>query len=405
MNIIHKILATVTLVMVAFFASAQVEDPTVLVEELDPIVEETSGLAFINGHLWTHNDSDGEPKIYCIDTASGQVIGTKVIAGVTNEDWEDLANDRTHIYIGNFGSTSSNLQILRIKIADLENPDLDTLMPRIISFSYGNSDYPEADFSPTNTRFDCEAMIAKDDTIFLFSKNWIDHKTYLYAIPNKANEFHTITPIDTLQLGYLVCGADYDYTSNTVALVGYTYDVSGNIPDSKPNITLLKNFEGNRFFSGTVETREFSAMNVKYSQMEGITFRNHERLWVTNEKYTRRLITIKSKLREFRITEPQLVNDPDTEPSFPEEPDPTRIKGEKLNGQSVYPNPTHDSLTVQFAEPCRIEIFDEKGVVVLESNNENTGETTIDVSVLVPGNYLLKITTKSESREYKFIKI
>ena len=171
------------------------------------------------------------------------------------------------------------------------------------------------------------------------------------------------------------------------------------------NNQTIKNFGGNRFFSGTVETREFSAMNVKYSQMEGITFRNHERLWVTNEKYTRRLITIKSKLREFRITEPQIVNDPDTEPSFPEETDPTRIKGEKLNGQSVYPNPTHDSLTIQFAEPCRIEIFDEKGVVVLESNNENTGETTIDVSVLVPGNYLLKITTKSESREYKFIKI
>ena len=87
MDIIHKILATATLVTVAFFASAQVEDPTVLAEELDPIVEETSGLAFINGRLWTHNDSDGEPKIYCIDTVNGQVIGSKVIAGVTNEDW------------------------------------------------------------------------------------------------------------------------------------------------------------------------------------------------------------------------------------------------------------------------------------------------------------------------------
>ncbi len=405
MNFIQKILATVAFVSVAFFASAQVEDPTVLAEELDPIVDETSGLAFINGRLWTHNDSDGEPKIYCIDTVSGQVIGSKVIAGVTNEDWEDLAKDRTHLYIGNFGSASNNLQILRIKIEDLENPDLDTLVPRIINFTYGNSDYPESDFSQTNTRFDCEAMIAKDDTIFLFSKNWIDHKTYLYAIPNKANDFHTITPIDTLQLDYLVCGADYDYLSNTIALVGYTYDVSGSIPDSKPSITLLRNFEGNKFFTGTVETKEFTAMAVRYNQMEGIAFRDYGRLWVTNEKYTRRIINIKSRLREFRITEPQIVNDPDTEPTFPEEPDENGIKDENINNQTTFPNPAHDSLTIRFDEPCIIEIFDEKGVSVLEFRNENTGETTIDVSVLVPGNYILRLKTKDSSREYKFIKL
>ena len=405
MNFIQKILATVAFVSVAFFVSAQVDDPTVLIDELDQTISETSGLAFINGRLWTHNDSDGEPKIYCIDTTSGQVIGTKVIAGVTNEDWEDLAKDRTHLYIGNFGSVSSNLQILRIKIEDLENPALDTLVPRIIKFTYGNSDYPEADFSATNTRFDCEAMIAKDDTIFLFSKNWIDHKTYLYAIPNKANDFHTITPIDTLQLDYLVCGADYDYTSNTVALVGYTYDVSGSIPDSKPYITLLRNFEGNKFFSGTVESKDFSAMSTKYSQTEGIAFRDYGRLWVTNEKYTRRLITIKSKLREFRITEPQQINDPDTEPTFPEEPDPAIINGNDSNDKTFFPNPAHDILNVCLTEPYKIDIIDLKGVTVYKSHKESIGHTTINVSFLPQGSYIARLITKDSTSEFKFIKL
>ncbi len=333
MNIIQKILATVTFVSVAFFVSAQVEEPTFIVQELDTLVDETSGLIFINGKLWTHNDSGGEAKIYCIDTVSGQVTETKVIAGVTNEDWEDLAKDRTHLYIGNFGAMSRNLQILRIKIEDLENPDLDTLVPRIINFTYGNPDYPEPDFSATSTRFDCEAMIAKDDTIFLFSKNWIDHKTYLYAIPNKANFEHTVVPVDTLELDYLVCGADYDYVSNTVALVGYTYSTI----DSKPHITLLTGFEGNKFLSGVHTNQEFTQPSsltnqsggITYNQVEGIAFRDSGRLWVTNERVEKSVsfftLRIPPHLREFKISSPLLVNDPATEPTYPEEPDPIEI--------------------------------------------------------------------------------
>lgn len=411
MNIIHKILATATFVTVAFFASAQVEQPTMVVQELDNLVDETSGLVFINGKLWTHNDSGGEAKIYCIDTVTGQVTATKVIANVENEDWEDMAKDSAHLYIGNFGSTSHNKQIVRINIEDLENAEMDTLVPSTINFTYGNSDYPEPDFSANNTRFDCEAMIAKDDTIFLFSKNWIDHKTYLYAIPNTTDIEHTITPIDTLELDYLVCGADYDYVSNTVALVGYTYSTL----DSKPHITLLTGFEGNKFFSGEHTNQEFTQPSsltnqsggITYNQVEGIVFRDYGRLWVTNERVEKSVsfftLRISPHLREFKITNPQIVTD--TTPTLPDDPDPTAIDNKSINNQTVFPNPAHDSLTIQYVEPCHIEVFDEKGVAVLESRNENTGETTIDVSVLAPGNYILRLTTKDSSREYKFIKL
>lgn len=345
MKIINKILATIIISLLCIGSTyAQVSDPETLVNELPDAIEETSGLIFVNGKLWTHNDSGGEPKLYCIDTISGEIIAEKTIAGVTNNDWEDVAKDNTYVYIGNVGAMASNRQILRIKIADLENPNLSVVEPRIINFTYGNPDFPESNYSATNTRFDCEAFIAKDDTIFLFSKNWIDHKTFLYAIPNKANYFHTITPIDTLQLDYLVCGADYDYRTNTVALVGYTYDVSGTIPESRPYITLLKDFEGNNFFSGSADSYEFSALTIRYNQTEGITFRDSSRLWVTNEKYTRTVssvpITIKAKLREFKITSPVTVNEGDA-PSFPEEPAPivpdfSADVTEIIEGESVH---------------------------------------------------------------------
>ena len=323
MTTIKKLISLVTILILGIGASfAQVGSATVMVGELPAEIEETSGLIFHNGKLWTHNDSEGEPVLYSIDTTNGQILERKNIAGVTNIDWEDLAKDATYIYIGNVGAMNSNPQIIRIKIEDLDNPELTTIEPRIINFTYGNPDYPEPDFSVTNTRFDCEAFIAKDDTLFLFSKNWIDHQTYLYAIPNKANYFHTITPIDTLQLDYLVCAADYDYRTNTVALLGYTYDVSGLLPESRPYITLLRNFEGNSFFSGTVETTELSSSItdiIRYNQTEGIAFRDSSRLWITNEKYTRSILTLKAKLRELQIENPVTVNN-DEMPSFPEEP-------------------------------------------------------------------------------------
>ncbi len=288
-----------------------------MVQTLDTLVNETSGVVFLNGKLWTHNDSGNEAEIYSIDTITGQVNDTKIISGVTNEDWEDMANDDTYIYIGNFGSMSVNKQIVRIKIEDLENPNLNTLTPEIINFNYGNPDYSESDYGSTETRFDCEAMIVKDDTIFLFSKNWVDYKTFLYAIPNETNILHTILPTDTLELDYLVTGADYDYESNTIALVGYTYSSM----NSKPHITLLTDFEGNNFFSGNHTNQEFSSPSsltnqeegITFNQIEAVVFRDKGRLWVTNEKFERTIsrytLTINPHLREFKISNSLSEND------------------------------------------------------------------------------------------------
>ena len=319
MNKIAKNIIGIVSIMLLFGGTALAQiigDPLTIIEELPDEIQETSGLIFINGKLWTHNDSGGEPILYSIDTTTGEIIDRKTILDVENEDWEDIAKDDNYLYIGNFGAMSSNLQIVRISLEDLENTSLNSIQPSIISFTYGNPDYPEENFNATNTRFDCEAFIAKDNMLYLFSKNWIDHKTYLYAIPNTPGETHTVTPTDTLELTYLVCGADYDLSTNTIALVGYTYDLSGSFPESRPYITLLRNFEGNDFFGGTVETIEMPATPtddmIMFNQTEGITFRDSSRLWVSNEKFTYgSYLTIVSKLRQYTITEPTVINDCD----------------------------------------------------------------------------------------------
>lgn len=377
MSIFRRITATVAFVAVAVFTSAQVEQPTMLVQTLDTLVNETSGLIFLNGKLWTHNDSGSEAKLFCIDSTSGQVVASKVIKGVSNNDWEDIAKDKSNVYIGNFGSVCNEKQILRIKIADLENPALDSIVPRIINFTYGNPDYPESNFEANNTRFDCEAMIAKDDTIFLFSKNWVDHKTFLYAIPNKANFTHTVLPIDTLELNYLITAADYDFVTNTVALAGYTYSTL----DSKPHITLLTNFAGNNFFSGNVTNQEFSspssltnqAGGITYNQIEGIAFRDSCRLWVSNERVEKSVsfftLRIDPHLREFRITNPTIVNNAADEPTFPEEPLPIDIQIE-LSDTAVLVGETIRFTDLSTQEP-RTWIWTFEGGEPATSNEQN----------------------------------
>lgn len=486
MKLIKNILTLALALLIYAGAKAQIADPIVLVNQLPSEIEETSGLIFINGKLWTHNDSGGEPILYSIDTTTGAVIERKVIAGVTNNDWEDIAKDQTHLYIGNFGAVSHNLQVLRIKIEDLENPNLDTIVPRIINFTYGTDGYPEEHFSATATRFDCEAMIVKDDTIFLFSKNWIDHTTYLYALPNKANFFHTISPVDSLTLDYLVTGADYDYATNTVALCGYTYNTAN--LDAYPHFTILSNFEGNKFLRGTQTNKAISGLTNIGIQVEGITFRDSNRLWVSNEKATKGVITIQPKLRELNITGFPIINEGQPQ-AYPEEPMPIDInfmvsdsialinqsitfndlstmqptewhwdfgdgtssteqnpthaytaagtysitlnaKNEfsdetktienmiKINDPTfvnfnqnssvanVHPNPASETITISNPDDnFSFEIFDASGKLIMKSHKKTFNGTTIDISFLNAGSYIVKINSDKGKREIKFIKI
>jgi hypothetical protein len=56
-------------------------------------IHESSGLAASRSHagvLWTHNDSGARSEIFAID-AAGRLLGTSLITGARNEDWEDVA--------------------------------------------------------------------------------------------------------------------------------------------------------------------------------------------------------------------------------------------------------------------------------------------------------------------------
>jgi hypothetical protein len=81
--------------------------------ELPDEVKETSGLLFLDGKIITHNDSGDAPNLYEIDSLSGTILRTVTISNATNVDWEDLAENDTHIFIADIGNNNEN-QILKI---------------------------------------------------------------------------------------------------------------------------------------------------------------------------------------------------------------------------------------------------------------------------------------------------
>ena len=148
-------------------------------------VRESSGLIFFDGMYWTLNDSGNLPCLYALDVDDGHLLRTVCMEGVPNIDWEELTQDEEHLYIGDFGNnrgTRKDLRIYKINKKDIpagENVTVsrfDTIM-----FSYAIQE--DFDKRTHQHNFDCEAMLALNDSLFLFTKNWEDQRTVLYACP------------------------------------------------------------------------------------------------------------------------------------------------------------------------------------------------------------------------------
>ncbi len=216
----------------------------------EPIIElsgemgETSGLLRINGRIITLNDSGGRPHLYEIDTLGGEIFREVIVANAQNRDWEDIAQDNKYIYIGDIGNNNGNrrdLVIYRILKRDYLKPGNDSVYADKINFHY----ITQTDFSPKrySNNFDAEALIATRDSLYLFSKNWINMKTYLYAIPKTPGNYG-VQISDSLNVKGLVTGAVYDPVSGSVMLSGYT--------PSSNFVVGLSDYKDDDFFKGKV---------------------------------------------------------------------------------------------------------------------------------------------------------
>ncbi|MEL1242511.1 T9SS C-terminal target domain-containing protein [Flavobacterium flavipallidum] len=258
--------------------------------KLSDTLVETSGLITFDNLLWTHND-DTDTTIYGIDSL-GKIKKKVHLEKVTNTDWEEIAQDSSYLYIGDFGNNyqgnRTDLHILRIeKNSFLANkPIIDT-----ISFSYSD----QKDFTiqkPNSTNFDCEAFIVSKDSIYLFTKQWKSNKTNIYTLPKQAGN-HIAQLKQTIDTKGLVTAATYLESKNLITLCGYT-------KLGKPFLYLLYDFKNDDFLSGNKRR-----INLQFSfhQIEGITTTDGLHYYLTNESLIKKpILNVPQQIHYFDLS-------------------------------------------------------------------------------------------------------
>jgi hypothetical protein len=277
------------------------------------------------------------------------------------------------VYIGDVGNNGNgnrtDLHILRVSKASLSAgiPVFDT-----IRFSYSN----QTDFSGTganSTDFDCEAFIVSQDSIFLFTKQWVSNKTSIYSLPKIPGNY-SATLRGTLDVQGLITGATYLEDKRLITLCGYTQVL-------QPFLFLLYDFTGTDF---TIGNKRRMGLNLSFHQVEGIATTNGLKYYLTNEHFSQSILDFPQKLHSIDLSA-QLGNyllDPQNAVEV--------LVGDPF---SIYPNPTQSDIhIISTSPPIRFEWINAQGKVI-EKGSILPQETAIGTDKLQPGTYLLKLQT------------
>lgn len=255
---------------------------------LSDSLNETSGLIEWENHLYTHND-DTDLNLYQLDQ-NGTILKKIHLSGIKNIDCEDLTHDEHFIYLGDFGNnaTGNRTDLTIYKIAK----DSLFIQPKVevITFSYPN----QIDFSNQNknsTDFDCEAMIATESELLLFTKQWQSKRTTIYTIPKSVGN-HTAEMLVTLNVNGLITGATYHPEENLIALCGYSKKL-------KPFIYLISDLKNLDFAKANQRKIQ---LKLPFHQVEAISTTNGVDFYLTNERFSRKIIgTIEQQLHRFSL--------------------------------------------------------------------------------------------------------
>ena len=361
-----------------FSVSAQITN----ISEVFPLplsLSESSGIIYFNNKLITHNDSGGNNALYEVDLTTGLVTRTVTILNATNVDWEDITQDDTSIYIGDFGNNvSGNRTDLKIyKISKSDYLSTDTVTAETISFNY--SDQTDLTAAAVNsTEWDAEALVSFDaSNLIVFTKNWVNGITKAYLV-SKTPGTYSINPLATaLTSNGLITGGTYNLLTGKLFLIGYTYNPPFDV--LQPFIWDSSNFTGNDVFSGTNTKTNLSTLS--FEQTEAITFLDENSYYVTSETFNQG-ISDYAKLISFSTNDVALsVDDNIKETPF-----------------ELYPNPVKNVLRIKGTEIASVQIFDTKQVKLYEGNN-----FLIDMSALSTGMYFVNVRFNNHTSVIKKI--
>jgi len=354
-------------------------------------VEETSGLIFWRNNLWTHNDSGGLPVIYCIDTLTGKVLQRITLKKATNMDWEDITQDSLFIYVGDMGNNSGNrrdLVIYKIKKGDIPLLGDADVTAEKIAFSY--PDYKGPVKNRKHNNFDGESLMTAGDSLYLFSKDWQDQQSRLYALPKMPGTY-VARLISKYNVHGLITGADYQPATGTVALTGYTRG------DWVPFVLLLTKFKGDNFFSGS--KIRIDMPKAKASQTEAVAFAERNQVYVSSEG---RAPVFKQTLYSFSLESwlgSKAVAVPYKAPAFDFVIRPHKLQ-QKKNTLYLRDFPQR-AFTLQLLDANNRQMMEYH---FKTGDVRGKSKIKINLPVLKQGLYTIRMIVNSQSVEHRFMK-
>jgi hypothetical protein len=254
-------------------------------------VEETSGLFFWNGDLFTFNDSGGKNMLYVLDTMGGEIKKRIPVIGAVNRDWEAATIWDNKLYIGDFGNNSARRKDLTIYLADLNR--IDETLPTVDSIRFHYPEQTNFEKQKRNHDFDCEAMVVFRDTVYLYSKGWQDGTTKIRTVPAVPGEY-AAQEINRFDAGGLISDAAYDTENKQLVLIGYNIET----PIMQPFLWLFKTAHPGRIkASNGIKIM----LEPAYSQIEGVSFFPQGRLAITAEGLNNKWIDIAPALFKINL--------------------------------------------------------------------------------------------------------
>ncbi|MEM1323324.1 MAG: T9SS type A sorting domain-containing protein [Bacteroidota bacterium] len=355
--------------------------------ELPKELQESSALLHTSQGLWSLNDAGNRPTLYRIDSLEGSIVQRLPIRGVSNVDWEELAQDAAHLYIGDFGNNfgnRSNLTIYKVAKSELQK---DSASAEAIRFRY--SDQTDFTKRPNANDYDCEAFFFYRDSLHLFSKNWINGQTRHYVLPTTVGD-QVAQLRDSFDVSGLITGADIDENGGVV-LLGYSGLINF--------MWLLFDYQDSRFFSGNKRLISLGGL-LTNGQTEGIAFKGANFGYISSEGLSFGGIALSPKLQTFSVkqwTEPEIVA--------------THSPQTALEGIRAVPNPFDRNLGLYLPkplpEPVSLSLHNSAGQLMLKRDYSSLASGPLDLQIAAqdwpPGVYVLTITTGEQKHHLRLV--
>jgi hypothetical protein len=238
---------------------------------------EISGIAASRsdpGGWWVNNDSGDSARVFAV-SGSGTLLATVEVGGADAVDWEDIAADGDHLYVGDLGDNGRSrpgITVYRFAEPELD-PSTTGAMARVeadtLTFTYPDGPH------------DAEALLVDPvgGDLVIVTKDWtLAGRSQVFRAPadlpaGSSTELEQVATVD-LRAGSLVTAGDVSPDGSVVALRSYDSIWLYPRPDGQPVWAAFAEdpCDGPRPFEKQGEAIGFSADGASYATIsEGET--------------------------------------------------------------------------------------------------------------------------------------